>query len=96
MTNFDHPKQFLQTVHDIIHVEVRKLYSDAEPPRFTYKDPAPDRLIMIYQSPRKMYDLMDGLIEGVAEYYDCPIDFKREIKQEQGEELAEYELTFGA
>ena len=94
MTDFDHPKDFLQTVHDIIHVEVRKLYSDAEPPRFTYKDPAPNRLIILYQSKRRMYDLMDGLIDGVAEYFDCPIEFTRALRQQEGGEVAEYELTF--
>ena len=96
MTDFEHPKDFLQTVHGIIHVEVRKLYSDAEPPQFTYADPAPDRLIIQYQSKRRMYDLMDGLIDGVAEYFDCPIEFKRELKQGEGGEMAEYDLTFGA
>jgi hypothetical protein len=93
-TDFQHPKDFLKTVDHIIHVEVRKLYEHAAPPRFYYEDPAPDRLIMKYQSPRKLYDLMDGLLEGVAEFYKTPIDYVRTETEHDGQEVCEYQLTF--
>jgi hypothetical protein len=47
-------KQFLQSVHDVIHVEVKKLYPEAVLPTFSYEDPAPDRLVMLYRSGRKL------------------------------------------
>ena len=94
MTDYPHPKPFLLTVHDIIHVEVRKLYDDASPPMFEYEDPAPDKLVIRYQSSRQMYDLMDGLIDGVADHYDCPIEFTREVRDEGGQPFCVYELTF--
>jgi len=96
MTAHQHPKEFLQTVENIIHVEVRKLYLDAEPPRFDYEDPGPDRLTIHYQSPRKLYDLMDGLLDGVAAHFDTPISFSRQVRQENEVEICTYELTFGA
>ena len=95
MTAFDHPKPFLQTIHDVIHVEVRKLYKDAQPPAFTYQDPAPDRLIITYRSPRRMYDLMDGLIDGVGDHFNSPIEFTREIEPD-GDGAAVYDLKFSS
>lgn len=70
---FHHPKKFLLTVESVIHVEVRKLYRDSYLPTFSYVDPAPDRLIITYHSRRKLYSLMEGLIDGVGEYFNVPI-----------------------
>jgi len=44
-------KSFLTTVHDVIHVEVRKLHPDVELPRFRYEDPAPNQLVMCTTRP---------------------------------------------
>lgn len=60
---------FLGSVHDYIHVEVKKLYPDAELPHFTVEYPDAHTLRMIYQSNRKMADLAYGLIEGALDHY---------------------------
>ena len=46
-------RSFMLMIEDIIHVEVSKLYHDANLPSFSY-DSRPDSLLMIYRSPRKM------------------------------------------
>lgn len=69
---------FLMAVEGHIHVEVRKLYSDAELPRFICERPAPDRLIMHYRSPRGLADLAEGLISGCAAHYGEQIELVRE------------------
>ncbi|MCB0317493.1 MAG: heme NO-binding domain-containing protein, partial [Bdellovibrionales bacterium] len=33
-----HPKEILLILDSIIHVEVKKVYKDSEPPKFSYKD----------------------------------------------------------
>lgn len=44
---------------------------------------------------RKLYcDYMDGLIEGVAEYFNTPIEYRREIADEDGTEICKFHLTF--
>ena len=68
-------KEFLQSIHDVIHVEVKKLYTDAELPTFTYEDPAPDKLILHYNSPRKLCVFAEGLIDGTAEYFETGIEY---------------------
>jgi len=91
---FDHPKDFLKTVGDVIHVEVKKVFKDANPPDFKYRDPAPDKLVMIYQSKRKFYDFLEGLLAGTADHFNTEISVKREIVATEPDEICEFELTF--
>lgn len=53
-----------------IHVEVLKLYPDAELPKFYTTRIDSNTIEMLYQSERKMADFADGLIEAALEYYN--------------------------
>jgi len=64
-TSFD----FLSRIDDVIHVEVRKLYPDAELPSLPCERPAADRLVMHYSSPRGFGDLAEGLIAGCIKHF---------------------------
>ncbi|MCZ8514417.1 heme NO-binding domain-containing protein [Paenibacillus filicis] len=68
----------LQKVDSYIHVEVRKLYPDAELPAFHYEISTPDSLVMTYRSTRPFADLAEGLIIGCIAYYGEKIDIRRE------------------
>ena len=59
----------LQSVQHYVHVEVRKLYPDAELPHFTVEQPADNHLIMHYESQRKLADFAHGLIEGCLAHF---------------------------
>lgn len=91
---YSSPKELLMKVDSIIHVEVKKLYKDAETPEFIYEDPAPDRLIMQYKSGRKLCYFMEGLIDGVADVFRSPITHRQRHCMLEGGELCEFELTF--
>ena len=76
----DDPLNFLEQVETYIHVEVKKLYPDAELPTFICSRPnSSDELHMIYQSNRHMEDVCEGLIIGSLEHFDkeCSISRKR-------------------
>ncbi len=60
---------FLEKVEGIIHVEVRKLYPDAELPRFEMERPEPDVMVMVYNSPRAMSDFGAGLMQGCFDHF---------------------------
>ncbi len=60
---------FLESIDNYIHIEVAKLYPDAQLPKFTTERPDPKTLIMIYNSERKMSDLAYGLIEKTLEHF---------------------------
>ncbi|MGC3980167.1 MAG: heme NO-binding domain-containing protein [Steroidobacteraceae bacterium] len=71
---------FLESIEGHIHVEVRKLYPDAELPTFNYERPATDKLVMIYRSTRGMADLAEGLIEAAVMHFKEPVQLSREDK----------------
>jgi hypothetical protein len=60
---------FLESVEEYIHVEVMKLYPDAELPKFTCERVDDYTLIMLYQSDKSMANLAVGLINGALEFY---------------------------
>lgn len=67
----------LRALEDHIHVEVRKLYRDAELPTFEHEDSAEGRLKLTYTSTRRMADFAHGLIEGCIDHFDEPIQIER-------------------
>jgi len=62
-------KDFLLTVDQVIHVEVRKLHPGVNLPEFQYVDELDSELTMIYASPRKLCMLAEGLIAGAAKHF---------------------------
>lgn len=95
VTPFNHPKEFLKTVECIIHVEVRKLYPKSELPSFQYSEPSEYELIITYYSERKLYQFMEGLINGVSEYFGIPIKQTQKIYIREGIEFCDFHLIFG-
>ncbi len=61
---------FLESIEAHIHVEVLKLYPDAELPSFTVQERTTTRLVMDYRSPRRMSDMAAGLILGSARKFE--------------------------
>ena len=66
--------EFLESVDGYIHVEVRKLYADAELPSFTAERVGDDALVMKYSSTRPFSELAHGLILGTIEQFGEPAD----------------------
>jgi len=75
---------FLESIDKHIHVEVQKLYADAQLPKFECQRIGEDTLEMVYSSKRKMSDFALGLIERTLVYYETKADIKREFIEEDG------------
>jgi len=73
---------FLASVDSLIHVEVRKLYPDAELPHFEVLERTPQRMRLVYRSPRHFGDLAEGLMQGAAAHYGEPVRVTRETVSE--------------
>ena len=80
---------FLKSIDNHIHVEVLKLYPDAELPRFNCFHPNDEqnKLTMIYTSERAMSDLASGLIDGAVKYYNENITYEKELIEEDGKKV---------
>lgn len=73
--------EMLEAVDGEIHVEVKKLYPDAELPNFATERVTPEHLSMEYSSPRPLVDFCKGMIEACVNQFDekaniqhCPSD----------------------
>ena len=68
---------FLARIDNYIHIEVKKLYPDAELPAFTISRPEESRLEMIYESERGLADFAEGLIRGCIDHFEESISINR-------------------
>ncbi|MGH1398209.1 MAG: heme NO-binding domain-containing protein [Alphaproteobacteria bacterium] len=77
--------EFLESVHDTIHVEVKKLYPDATLPQFTTKSLGDNALVMVYKSQCPLADFAEGLMRGCIDFYKENIEIQSEDKNTEGE-----------
>lgn len=80
------PFEFLKNIDSYIHVEVRKLYPDAELPRFYYEQKSDNELTMYYLSSRHFEDLAVGLISGCLKHFNVTWEVHKNETMYQGEE----------
>ncbi|RJG27293.1 heme NO-binding domain-containing protein [Massilia cavernae] len=76
--------EFLERIDGVIHVEVRKLYPDAELPSLSCTRPAPGELELLYRSPRGFADLAEGLINGCIRHFGEAITVVRTNLEKEG------------
>lgn len=88
----DNAFDFLSSIETYIHVEVRKLYPDAELPTFETKLVAPNQLEMIYHSERRMGAFAEGLIESSFQYFKEEAQIVKEPLNESGT-IVRFEIT---
>lgn len=74
---------FLRSVEHYIHIEVRKLYPDAELPSLTCHIEG-DHMMIIYRSKRQMADLAEGLINGAIDHFGETISMERRDGPDDG------------
>lgn len=70
--------EFLAHIENYIHVEVRKLYPDAELPSFRYARRDSHHLVMEYHSARPLGLFAEGLIRATIRHYGEAIDMQVE------------------
>jgi hypothetical protein len=75
--------EFLQSVEEHIHVEVKKLYPDAELPRFDCRIIDESQFEMVYRSTRPFADVAEGLIRACIHNYNESITVQRENVQDE-------------
>ena len=70
--------EFLDTIDSKIHVDVRKLYPEAELPSINCRQISDREFELLYESGKAMGDLAEGLIASTIEYYGENISLNRE------------------
>lgn len=75
--DIDNALDMLARIDDYIHMEVRKLYSDAELPRVLCERLPSGDMRLTYRSARPFADVADGLIRGCIKHFNEPINVTR-------------------
>ena len=87
--------ELLAHVEDTIHVEVLKLYPEAQLPTLLTKLRSDTEMILIYKSTRAMSDFAKGLIYGCFSHYNEEVEIKDLPLKEDNTEV-EFILTMKA
>ncbi|MCK0067856.1 heme NO-binding domain-containing protein [Kordiimonas laminariae] len=75
---------FLESIEDYIHIEVKKLYPDAQLPTIACEQPQDGTLLFDYKSRCPFADLAEGLITACAEHFKIAVSITREKVCETG------------
>lgn len=87
LATYKDPIEMLSSIEDHIHVEVQKIYPDAELPTFTIEEKTDDSLIMIYKSSRAMYNFGLGLMNKTFEHFNSTASIVIEKIKKDGTEV---------
>lgn len=92
LETYKDPIEMISSVENHIHVEVKKIYPDAELPTFAVVEKSNDKLIMIYKSTRAMYSFGLGLMHKTFEHFNQKADIIMQKLNENGTEV-KFEIT---
>ncbi|BAX80455.1 heme NO-binding domain-containing protein [Labilibaculum antarcticum] len=86
----------LYNIEDTIHVEVLKLYPDAQLPSILTISKTEQELILEYSSSRKMGDFAEGMITSCLKYFNEEATVKKEVlNSDQSKVLFTIKKTHG-
>jgi hypothetical protein len=84
---YSDPIEMLASIENHIHVEVIKIYPDAELPTFQLVERTDNSLIMIYKSSRAMHHFGLGLMNKTFEHFNTTASIILEKIKEDGTEV---------
>lgn len=90
MENYKDPIEMLSSIENHIHVEVRKIYPEAELPTFIVEKKDLNSLVMVYKSSRAMCYFGLGLINQTFNHFKSNAEIKLEKIKEDGTEVRFY------
>lgn len=96
LEGIESPVEFLETVNDVIHVEVKKLFEGAMPPMVVIEEAKRDRATLRYSSERKLCRLAEGLLDGVADHFGQRVSYSHRQCMLEGAETCVLDIEFSA
>lgn len=87
IATYKDPIEMLASIENHIHVEVKKIYPDAELPTFEVLKRDENSLIMLYKSSRAMHYFGLGLMNKTFEHFNASATIELEKIKEDGTEV---------
>lgn len=87
LASYKDPIDMLSSIENHIHIEVRKIYPDAELPTFEVLEKSKKKLVMLYKSSRAMHHFGLGLMNKTFEYFNSSASIILEKIKEDGTEV---------
>lgn len=87
LATYKDPIEMISSIENHIHVEVRKIYPDAELPVFIVEGKTENSLTMIYKSSRAMHHFGLGLMNKTFEHFNTKATITLEKIKEDGTEV---------
>ncbi len=87
IATYKDPIEMISSIENHIHVEVRKIYPDAELPTFEVIEKTENTLVMIYKSSRAMHHFGLGLMNKTFEHFNSTAVIDLEKIKEDGTEV---------
>ncbi|PIB34024.1 hypothetical protein BFP72_00555 [Reichenbachiella sp. 5M10] len=84
---YETPVAFISSVEDHIHVQVRKIYPQAQLPSFEVIEHSDTKLTLVYRSPKGFYKFAEALIRQTFCHYNetCEVSYK--LMKEDGTQV---------
>lgn len=87
LENYNDPIQMLSSIENHIHIEVKKIYPDAELPTFIVEEKNANYLKMLYKSSRAMHFFGLGLMNKTFEHFNSTSKITFNKVKEDGTEV---------
>ena len=87
LATYSDPIEMLSSIENHIHIEVRKIYPDAELPKFEVIEKTENSLTMVYKSSRAMHHFGLGLMNKTFEHFNTTATIELEKIKEDGTEV---------
>ena len=87
LATYKDPIEMISSIENHIHVEVRKIYPDAELPTFEVIEKKENSLVLIYRSSRAMHHFGLGLMNKTFEHFNSTASIQLEKVKENGTEV---------
>lgn len=87
LATYKDPIEMISSIENHIHIEVKKIYPDAELPTFVVVEKTHNSLVLIYKSSRAMHHFGLGLMNKTFEHFNSKATIILEKLKEDGTEV---------
>lgn len=87
LATYNDPIEMISSIESHIHIEVRKIYPDAELPTFIVEEKTENSLVLNYKSSRAMHHFGLGLMNKTFEHFNSTATIVLEKIKEDGTEV---------